>query len=190
VSAWSERRRRGGRRVRTEKKGWKKPTALTLGDYADTWFERGKTQRAWKDKTVRGYGASIKRVKPMLGKLPISTVRPSHIAEYVAEESTTRVIRWRTNGGTVTEMVTGPMQLRTVQGGPTFLAGPTSTLVHSVTTPGGTHTVRGVGSTVTLPGETVTETTTQTVHDTVTQTVQNTVTATVAVTETLPAPTP
>jgi integrase len=77
------------RMVRTEKKGWRKPTALTLGAYADTWFERGKTQRAWKVKTARSYEASLNRFKPMLGKLPISTVRPSHIAEYVAEASKT-----------------------------------------------------------------------------------------------------
>lgn len=99
-----------------------------------------------------------------------------------------RVIRWKTKDGTVTQTVTGPMQLRTVQGDPIFLAGSTSTMVHSVTTPGATHTVHGPGSTVTLPGQTVTETTTQTVHDTVTETVQDTVTEVVTVTETVTAP--
>ena len=99
-----------------------------------------------------------------------------------------RVIRWRTKDGTLTETVTGPMELRTAQGDPIFLAGPTSTEMHSVTTPGATQTVRAAGSTVTLPGQTVT--TTETVHDTETETVQDTVTETVVVTETVTAPTP
>ena len=95
-----------------------------------------------------------------------------------------RVIRWKTRDGTFTEAVTGPMQLRTLQGEPIFLTGPASTTVRAVTMPGATQTVRGTGSTVTLPGETVTETATETVHDTVTETVQNTVTEVVTVTET------
>ena len=99
-----------------------------------------------------------------------------------------RVIRWETKTGTVIETVTGPMQFRTVNGEPILLAGPTSTMVHSVTTRGATHTVRGPGSTVTLPGQTVTETATQTVYETVTETVQNTVTDVVTVTETVTAP--
>jgi hypothetical protein len=86
-----------------------------------------------------------------------------------------RVIHWRTRDGTVTQTVEGPLQLRTIQGSPVEVLGPTATIVHTVTTP---------GFTVTLPGETVTET----VQDTVTE--ANTVTETVteAVTVTAPAP--
>lgn len=84
-----------------------------------------------------------------------------------------RVVKWRTREGTVTQTVEGLTQLRTIQGHPVRVAGPTETLVRTATLP---------GSTVTLPGETVQNTVTE-VH-TVTETVQNTVTQTV--TETAP----
>jgi hypothetical protein len=86
-----------------------------------------------------------------------------------------RVIHWRTREGAVTQTVEGPMELRTIQGSPVRVAGPVSTVMHTVTTP---------GSTVTLPGETVQNTVTEV--NTVTETVQNTVTETVTVTA--PAP--
>ena len=79
-----------------------------------------------------------------------------------------RVVKWRTHEGTVTQTVEGLTQLRTIQGPPVRVAGPTETVVRTVTLP---------GSTVTLPGETVQNTVTE-VH-TVTETVQNTVTQTV-----------
>jgi hypothetical protein len=84
-----------------------------------------------------------------------------------------RVVKWRTREGTVTQTVKGLTQLRTIQGDPVRVAGPTETVVRTVT-------LRG--STVTLPGETVQNTVTEV--NTVTETVQNTVTQTV--TETAP----
>jgi site-specific recombinase XerC len=70
--------------VRTEKKGWRKPTALTLGDYADTWFERGQAHRNWSARTVSGYRGVLTRLKEDLGALPLASIRPSRITEYVA----------------------------------------------------------------------------------------------------------
>lgn len=86
-----------------------------------------------------------------------------------------RVIQWRTREGTVTQTVDGPVRLRTIQGDPVVVTGPTSAVVRTVTAP---------SSTVTLPGETVQNTVTEV--NTVTETVQNTVTETVTVTETTP----
>jgi hypothetical protein len=86
-----------------------------------------------------------------------------------------RVIQWRTREGTVTQTVEGPMHLRTVQGSPVRVPGPTATMVHTVTT-------RGL--TVTLPGETVTETAQSTVTE------MNTVTETVTESVTVTAPAP
>src|ERR1044072_3451938 len=51
-----------------------------------------------------------------------------------------RVIHWRTRDGTVTQTVEGPLQLRTIQGSPVEVLGPTATIVHTVTTPGFTVT--------------------------------------------------
>lgn len=68
---------------------------------------------------------------------------------------TTRVIRWRTKKGTVTEKTRGPTRYRTV----------------ATTSPGQTRTTTLPGQTVTvkLPGETVTETNTVTIIETVTE---------------------
>ena len=90
-----------------------------------------------------------------------------------------RVIRWRTREGTVTQTVDGPMRLRTIQGDPVVVTGPTSAVVRTVTAP---------SSTVTLPGETVQNTVTEV--NTVTETVQSTVTETVTVTAPVTASTP
>lgn len=86
-----------------------------------------------------------------------------------------RVIHWRTRDGNVTQTVEGPLQLRTIQGSRVEVPGPTATIVHTVTMP---------SFTVTLPGETVTET----VQDTVTEVNTVTETVTEAVTVTAPAP--
>jgi hypothetical protein len=73
-----------------------------------------------------------------------------------------RVIRWRTKEGTVTQRTAGPTQYRTV----------------ATTSPGQTRTTMLPGQTVTvtLPGETVTQTNTETVTETNTVTVTETVT--------------
>jgi hypothetical protein len=75
---------------------------------------------------------------------------------------TSRVIRWRTKEGTVTEKTRGPTRYRTV----------------ATTSPGQTRTATLPGQTVTvkLPGETVTQTNTETVTETNTVTIIETVT--------------
>jgi integrase len=71
------------RMARTHK-GWRKPTPLAFAEYADTWFERGKAQRAWSRGTVMNYDGIVRRLKASsLGPLPLASIRPSHVAEYV-----------------------------------------------------------------------------------------------------------
>ena len=41
------------RLVRVDRKGYRRPRALSFADYADAWFEEGKGRRAWKPRTVR-----------------------------------------------------------------------------------------------------------------------------------------
>jgi hypothetical protein len=40
------------RLVNVERRGWRKPAPTTFEEYADDWFERGKTNRGWKPATV------------------------------------------------------------------------------------------------------------------------------------------
>ena len=40
------------RLVNVERRGWRKPAPTTFEEYADEWFERGKTNRGWKPATV------------------------------------------------------------------------------------------------------------------------------------------
>jgi integrase len=77
------------RMARTHK-GWRKPTPITFAEYADTWFERGQAQRAWRPGTVANYEGILKRLKvSSLAPLPLASIRPSHVAEYVRHASET-----------------------------------------------------------------------------------------------------
>ena len=76
--------------VRVEQKGWKKPSALTFGEYADTWFERGKAQRGWSSKTLTAYTGVLRRLKEDLGELPIAALKTPRLNEYVLWASETQ----------------------------------------------------------------------------------------------------
>src|SRR3954451_23869456 len=45
------------RRVRVERKCYRKPAALTFATYADTWFAEQQRRRRWKPATIRSYNA-------------------------------------------------------------------------------------------------------------------------------------
>jgi len=70
--------------------GWRKPSPITFAEYSETWFERGKAQRAWRPGTVMNYDGIVRRLKvSSLGSLPLASIRPSHVAEFVRHESET-----------------------------------------------------------------------------------------------------
>jgi integrase len=72
------------RLVRVDKRGWRKPALLTFGAYRKTWFAEGKTRRSWAPRTVIQYASILKRLGRSFDPMPLATIRPRHVAEYVA----------------------------------------------------------------------------------------------------------
>ena len=70
-----------------ERKGWRKPKALTFKSYAETWFAEGEKRRRWKPTTVAQYRSVRERLEDGFGPLPLDGIRPRHVAEYVADMS-------------------------------------------------------------------------------------------------------
>ncbi len=74
------------RLVKVERRGWRKPAPLTLGEYARTWFEEGQTRRAWRPRTVIQYRSILKRLDGTFGDMPLAEVRPRHVSAYISEQ--------------------------------------------------------------------------------------------------------
>lgn len=65
----------------------RKPTALTFSQYADMWFTEGTTRRRWKSRTVIQYRSIAKRLKDEFGPMKLATIRPRHVAEFIAKQT-------------------------------------------------------------------------------------------------------
>lgn len=72
------------RLVRVERKGYRKPRALTFGAYAETWYAEGPNRRGWKPSTILEYRTVKARLVEHFGAMPLEAVRPRHVAEYVS----------------------------------------------------------------------------------------------------------
>ncbi len=72
-----------------ERKGWRKPAALTFASYAETWFAEGEKRRRWKPTTVAQYRSVRERLVDEFGTLPLETIRPRHVAAYITAMSDT-----------------------------------------------------------------------------------------------------
>ena len=71
------------RLVRVERKAYRRPRALTFGEWADTWFEEGKTRRGWKPRTVGVYANALEQyLKPHFGSTRLDGIRPRDVAGY------------------------------------------------------------------------------------------------------------
>lgn len=100
-----------------------------------------------------------------------------HVEAVTAEGQVIRIIRWRTHQGIETQTIEGPLRVRITRGGTTLLAAPhapfglrpTSVQTETVTVVGNTRTTTII-ETVTLPPETITQSTTETVFGTSTAT--------------------
>jgi integrase len=73
------------RLVRVERKGYRRPKALTFGEYADTWLEESKGRRDWKPATVLVFTNALKHLKDDLGASRLDSIRPRDVAGYVRE---------------------------------------------------------------------------------------------------------
>lgn len=90
TEGWTERTAKRELRHRlsdVERKGWRKPRALTFASYAETWFTEGEKRRRWKPNTVAQYRTVRGRLEQAFGNLPLDGIRPRHVAAYIAEQS-------------------------------------------------------------------------------------------------------
>ena len=59
------------RLVRVDRKGYRRPRALTFGEYAETWFGAGKRSQGWKPATVKVYRNALDGyLVPWFGSTP------------------------------------------------------------------------------------------------------------------------
>jgi integrase len=75
------------RLVRVDRTGYRRPGPLTFAEYAETWFEEGKSRRRWKASTVKQYVSVRRRLVAFFGPMPLAGIRPRHVAEFIAEVS-------------------------------------------------------------------------------------------------------
>jgi integrase len=65
----------------------RKPTKLTFNEYADLWFSEGQKRRRWRPRTAIQYRSIAKRLKKEFGPMPLATIRPRHVAAYIAKQT-------------------------------------------------------------------------------------------------------
>jgi integrase len=69
------------------RKGYQRPKRLTFAAYAETWFAEGEVRRRWKPTTIAQYVSVRRRLVEAFGPMPLASIRPRNVAEYVAERS-------------------------------------------------------------------------------------------------------
>ena len=65
----------------------RKPTKRTFNEYADLWFAEGEKRRRWRPRTAIQYRSIAKRLKKEFGHMPLATIRPRHVAAYIAKQT-------------------------------------------------------------------------------------------------------
>ena len=72
-------------RLTKKEGGWRRPAPTTFHDYAHDWLDRNETKRAWRPHTRATYRSVHRRLLDWFGPMPLATIRPRHVAEYVDE---------------------------------------------------------------------------------------------------------
>jgi integrase len=72
-----------------ERKRWQRPKPITFRDYAEGWYEACQRRRDWKPSTVKIRRKILDRLLDYFGPMRLGTVRPSHVADYIAAMLTT-----------------------------------------------------------------------------------------------------
>jgi len=74
------------RLVRVEQRGYRRPKALTFGEWAGTWLEEGKARRGWKPRTILAYQNTVEQhLAPVFGATRLESIRPRDVAGYVRQ---------------------------------------------------------------------------------------------------------
>ena len=71
------------RLVRVERKQYRKPKALTFGEWSATWLEEGQRKRAWKPHTLYAYRNALGYLNGYFGKTRLGSIRPRAVSSYV-----------------------------------------------------------------------------------------------------------
>ena len=77
------------RLVRVERKGYRRPRALTFGEYAETWFEAGKRSQGWRPATLLVYRNALDSyLVPWFGSTRLDGIRPRDVSAFVTDAMT------------------------------------------------------------------------------------------------------
>jgi integrase len=77
------------RLVRVERKGYRRPRALTFGEYAETWFEAGQRSQGWKPATIQKYRSALDcYLVPWFGSTRVDAIRPRDVSAFVTDAMT------------------------------------------------------------------------------------------------------
>ena len=77
------------RLVRVERKGYRRPRALTFGEYAETWFETGKRSQGCKPATLKVYRNALDGyLVPAMGTTRLDAIRPRDVTAFVTDAMT------------------------------------------------------------------------------------------------------
>jgi integrase len=73
------------RLVRVERKHYRRPKAITFGEWTATWLQEGKGRRAWKPRTVLAYENAIRYLDAYFGTQRLATIRPRDVSAFIRD---------------------------------------------------------------------------------------------------------
>jgi integrase len=77
------------RLVKVERKNYRRPAPVTFGRYAEAWRASCESRRGWRPSTINIRRNQIKRMTAFFEPMRLGTIRPTHVAAYIDEMSTT-----------------------------------------------------------------------------------------------------
>ena len=71
-------------------RGYRRPKALTFGEYAETWFQAGERSQGWKSATLLVYRNALDGyLVPAFGRTRLDGIRPRDVTAFVTDAITT-----------------------------------------------------------------------------------------------------
>jgi integrase len=81
------------RLVRVERNGYRRPKAITFGQWSRTWLEEGRRRRGWKPKTAKTHEHRLAHLDDFFGNTSLDGIRSRDVAEYVKQSLVARSAR-------------------------------------------------------------------------------------------------
>jgi integrase len=73
------------RLVRVERRGYRRPVALTFEAWSETWHRESQTKRSWRPTTVNRYRTVLGYLQRRFGATRLDTIRPRDVSGYIRE---------------------------------------------------------------------------------------------------------